>query len=247
MCGLRFLPLLRNAFPPTKCLLLSPYYIYWRPLCFSCLYPPFPMQDSDRPTPSLQNLNTDSRVLPFDQMYPTASGSLLWYLLAAIVLLMLLCVVGFWQGWKQSRGIRLRPSGTDTPRAETSAVRSSGNVNRAEKPLLKGERWFRTSPLPPSMVHLSEAYWGGVWQSTVTSGQLAARVQEPGGMKDVEQNNMYHATHSWIPPPIDSLHSPWPNDKLEDATRIEHDLLEFYHLSDVQEMWRRRLLAFVGQ
>lgn len=180
-------------------------------------------------------------------MYPMVSAPLFQLLLVPTVLLLLLGFAWMWQRRKRSWRIRLQVAKLEDSGVKASGVRSGGDMSQGEGSFLEAGRGILKSLTHASTTHMNGACLIEIFHSDTTSGQLAAMVQRRAEEEDVEQMDNYQATYPWIAQSNRAFCSPWSNAEYADAIKIQSNSIEFHHDSKPQEVWRRRVLAFVGQ
>jgi len=167
--------------------------------------------------------------------------------LAPIMLLLLLCLVLIWQRRKKLGEGRSQPSITEDFTIQSPDVQSYRGRGREGGSLPDDEKGTFTSPNPASAPLLKGACLADILQASITSGQYAAMVQWRDGQKDTKPSSMHPPPHPWTPQASFSRFTPWSSATIEDNFKIESHSIEFYRGSEPQEIWRRRVLAIVGQ
>ena len=168
------------------------------------------------------------------------------YSLAAIALFLLLGFSRVWQRRRHQRVISSRLLMSDTQKLEILEEGSSSNQSQNQERPLGAEEQSHISPILSELADL-EAYFAGILQLGVTSGQVAAMVQEKRKKEDSNISKIRGETNPKISHQSSSPVSPGPDDSMRNLRFTESDQIEYYHDSDLNEIWRRRLLTFVGQ
>jgi hypothetical protein len=182
------------------------------------------------------------------QPYGMASSSYLSpQMVAPLMVLLLLCLSLIWQRRKRSCEARLQPSIAEDSIIQSSDVVSPWDRVRGKGPLLDDEEGIFTSPTPASAMLMNGACMTEVLQSSITSGQYAAMVQRRDEQKDTKNPSLHQAPYPWMSQASCSRFTPWSSAKIEENIKIENNSIDFYRGSEPQEVWRRRVLAFVGQ
>jgi hypothetical protein len=179
------------------------------------------------------------------QMY--GAGLKPWYpSLLAFVLLFLFCLVWIWQRKKHLCGAQSRPPSMEDHEFENLDWRFPENINRGDKYMSNCGKRFR-QPIPLSTTRIDEACLAELLPLRITSGQLAATVRRQNQQGDIEQIDTDIMPDRLLPQPRHFPSSPKRKDEEGNTRKIEHESIEFYYRSDVQEIWSRRVLAIVGQ
>lgn len=133
---------------------------------------------------------------------------------------------------------------------ENSEVLEDGSPSREDQnqeKSLEVEELFHTFFSSPRHINNDEAYFQGIHQFSVTSGDLAAKVQLRHDREDASISKMDQKPDPQISDQCSSLSLLELDDSIGNQKSIENGLIEFYHDFDLGKIWRRRLLAFVGQ
>lgn len=186
----------------------------------------------------------DARTRLLDPMYTTAFA--LHYSLGTAVLLILLCVVWLWQRRKQLDGIRSRFFADDIRQDDPRDTKHSWDIEQHGKKLTEGKTWFSKSVPHWRTTYREESSPAGIWEPSLTSGQLANLVQGRNQQKKTLRSRAHLYQDQASSQRSCLLSSPWSPDAEEHCRIKETDLIEVYYDSDLHEVWKRRLMNFVG-
>jgi hypothetical protein len=167
--------------------------------------------------------------------------------LAPIMLLLFLCLALIWQRRRKLGQGRSQPSITEYGTVQSPHVVSCRDRVREGGSLLDDEKGSFTSSNPASATLLNRACLTEILQSSITSGQYAAMVRWQAEQKDAKISSMHPPPHPWTSQASCSRITPWSGARIEENIKIESHSVDFYRGSEPQEIWRRRVLAFVGQ
>lgn len=168
------------------------------------------------------------------------------YFLAAIALFLLLGLSRVWQRGKHQRGTRSQRSMSDTEKSEILEEGSCLNRDQSQERSLEVDEVFHTFFPSPSHVDNDEAYFSDVPKFSVTSGDLAAMVQQRRE-QDISISKMHPKPNPKSSDHCGSLSLLQSDGSIRNPRLPEKELIEFYHDPELGKIWRRRLLAFLGQ
>jgi hypothetical protein len=179
------------------------------------------------------------------QLYAMAYSCLFPQILAPALLLLILCLGLIWQRRKKICRRSQQSIGKDFTCQRPDVVPCWDRV-RGEGSLLDDEKGTLASN-PACATFMDGACLTEILQPSITSGQYAAMVQWRDEHNDTQSSSMHPPPHPCASKASCSRFTPWSNARIERDIKIENHSIDFYRGSEPQEIWRRRVLAFVGQ
>ena len=245
-CGLRLLSNLAKV-PSLRCHLVAHFFLYlmcWSRSGFCRSYSPLPL---NVPVFSIRSAGPklDARPQLLDSISTMAFA--VQYLPEIAVLLLLICIIWLWQRRKLLDSFQSGSCADEIRQEHPWDIKHPWDIEQHGKKLIEGRTWFSKSSIHPGATYLEEASSAGIWDPSVTSGQLADLVQGHNRQKHTARSRTHLSQDRASSQRSCLISSPWPHDAEEHSRVIDTDLIELYHDSNLHEVWRRRLMDFVGQ